>query len=92
MSAQDVIKALKSFPKGSAGGPDGLRPYHLQDPTGATAGEGGVLLVQGLTSFVNHVLSNKTPPEISPFFFGAAITALNKKDGGIRPIAVGCTL
>ena len=92
VSAQDIIKALKSFPKGSAGGPDGLRPHHLQDLTGATAGEGGVLLVQGLTSFVNHVLLNKTPPEISPFFFGAAITALNKKDGGIRPIAVGCTL
>ena len=93
VSAQDVIKALNSFPKGSAGGPDGLRLHHLQDLTRATAGEGGVLLVQGLTSFVNHVLSNKTPPARNfPFFFGAAITALNKKDGGIRPIAVGCTL
>ena len=67
VSAQDVIKALKSFPKGSAGGPDGLRPHHLQDLTGATADEGGVLLDQGLTSCVNHVLSNKTPPEIYPF-------------------------
>ena len=26
------------------------------------------------------------------FFFGASLTALNKRDGGIRPIAVGCTL
>ena len=27
-----------------------------------------------------------------PYFFGATLTALNKKDGGVRPIAVGCTL
>ena len=29
---------------------------------------------------------------IRPFFFGASLTALTKKEGGIRPIAVGCTL
>ena len=27
-----------------------------------------------------------------PFFFGATLTTLNKKDGGVRPIAVGCSL
>ena len=26
------------------------------------------------------------------FFFGATLIALNKKDGGVRPITVGCTL
>ena len=26
------------------------------------------------------------------FFFGANLTALQKKDGGVRPVAVGCTL
>ena len=26
------------------------------------------------------------------FFFGATLIALGKKDGGVRPIAVGCTL
>ena len=29
---------------------------------------------------------------VRPFFFGASLTALNKPSGGIRPIAVGCTL
>ena len=29
---------------------------------------------------------------IRPFFFSANLTALRKKDGGIRPIAVSCTL
>ena len=27
-----------------------------------------------------------------PFFCGASLFALSKNDGGIRPIAVGCTL
>ena len=27
-----------------------------------------------------------------PFFFGASLMALEKKDGVVRPIAVGCTI
>ena len=45
-----------------------------------------------LTAFVNHVIEGRTPPSIRPFFFGANLTALQKKDGGVRPIAVGCIL
>lgn len=37
------------------------------------------------------ILSGNIPEEIRPVLFGAALTAL-KKDGGIRPIAVGNTL
>ena len=32
------------------------------------------------------------PVIVRPFFFGAALFAFNKKDGGLRPIAVGLTL
>ena len=32
------------------------------------------------------------PVSARPFFFGATLTGLGKKDGGIRPIAVGCVL
>ena len=38
------------------------------------------------------VLESRTPLSIWPFFFGANLTALHKKDGGICPIAVSCTL
>ena len=68
VSEGDVVQAIQSFPKSSAGGPDGVCPQHLQDMVGASAGAGGL------------------------FFFGASLTALNKKDGEVRPIAVGCTL
>ena len=87
-----VVHAIKTFPNGSAGGPDGLRPQHLKDLTGSSAGDGGPTLLATLTAFVNLVLLGGTSPSIRPYFFGASLTALEKKGGGIRPIAVGCTL
>lgn len=38
-----------------------------------------------------HILQRKVPREVCPFFFGASLLTL-EKDGGVRPIAVGCTL
>lgn len=87
-----LIRAICSFPKGSAGGIDGLRPQHLRDMTGGTAGEGRGLLLRALVNFTNLVLAGKTPEEVRPSFFGANLIALNKSSGGVRPIAVGCTL
>ena len=45
-----------------------------------------------LTAFVQLVLEGRTPTFIRPYFFGANLTAISKSDGGVRPIAVGCTL
>ena len=53
---------------------------------------GGHALLSALSSFIGLVLAGKTPPSIRPFFFGANLIPLQKKDGGVRPIAVGCTL
>ena len=87
-----VAHAIRSFPNGSAGGPDGLRPQHLLDLTSASAGMGRQRLLRVLTAFTNLLLAGDTPLDICPVFFGASLTALNKKGGGVRPIAVGCTL
>ncbi len=57
-----------------------------------TATGGAQVLLSALTRFVTLILQGKTPLSIRPFFFGASLTALTKKEGGIRPIAVGCTL
>ena len=35
------------------------------------------------------MLAGRTPEAVKPVLFGAALTALLKKDGGVRPIAVG---
>ena len=49
-------------------------------------------MITSLTEFVNLVICRKVPKSVRPFFFGATLTCLGKKDGGIRPIAVGCVL
>ena len=86
-----VAYAIHSFPTGSSGGPDGLLPQHLKDilnpPSGATAP-----FLSSLSAFVSHVLNGSTPIPLRPLFFGARLVALTKKDGGVRPIAVGSTL
>ena len=83
VSTLDLIKAIKTFPRGSAGGPDGLRPQHLLDLMGSSAGEAGALHIQALTNFANQVLANETPEIVCPFFFRATITTITKKDGGL---------
>ena len=88
----EIAQAIKSFPNGSAGGPDGLRPQHLKDLIATGAGVGCEALLCALVPFIELVLSGNTPVSIRSFFFGANLIALQKKDGGIRPIAVGCTL
>ena len=92
LPAQSIIKAVFSFPAGSAGGPDGVRPQHLKDLCTYSLREGSSHFIDSLTSFVNLVLSGDVPTCARPYFFGANLIGLNKKDGSIRPIAIGCTL
>ena len=50
------------------------------------------MLLRALTAFTNLVLTGVIPEQIHQVFFGASLTTFTKKDGGICPIAVGCTL
>jgi len=36
ISSKDIVDAIRSFPAGSAGGPDGVTPQHLKDLLAAT--------------------------------------------------------
>ena len=42
-----------------------------------------------LTSFVNFLAKGNAPSEVQPYLAGAFLIGLGKKDGGIRPIAIG---
>ena len=86
------VYAIRSFPCGSAGGPDGLTPQHLKDMTGTSAGEEGSVLLSALASFVHFVLRGEVLTKVCPLFFGANLVAFRKNGGKVRPIAVGCTL
>ena len=82
VSIDEVAKAIRSLPNGSAGGPDGLRPQHLKDLTDPSSEGGGHALLSALASFLSLVLSGGTPLSIRPYFFGANLFALEKKEGG----------
>jgi len=85
-----VKRAVLTFPAGSSGGPDGLRPQHLKDLVQCQ--ETGSDFLTALTAFTNMVLSGRCPVGVAPIFFGGRALALNKKAGGIRPISIGFTL
>ena len=89
VSSDDVVSAIKSFPVGSSGGITRLRPQHLKETLRLDAGDQRERLVKLLTALTNALLSNSVPDFVRPVLFGANITALKKKSGGIRPIAVG---
>ena len=84
-----VREAIRSFPAGSSGCPDGFRPQHMSDLVNCR--EAGQELLFNLTAFVNLLLDGRCPKRVSSISFGGKLLALNKKDGGIRPIAVGYT-
>ncbi|KAJ8721909.1 hypothetical protein PYW08_004311 [Mythimna loreyi] len=89
VNVEDVLSALASFYSGSAAGLDGIRPGHLKELVSVSAGENGRRLVGCLTRLANFLLSGQLNPCVCPFLYGASLFALEKKDGGVRPIAVG---
>ena len=58
----------------------------MKDLTAAGIDDG---LIVSLTDLANILLAGKTPASVTPILFGGSLIALEKKDGGIRPIAVG---
>ncbi|KAJ0925109.1 putative reverse transcriptase domain, exostosin [Helianthus annuus] len=84
-----VLKCIRSFPKGTSCGRDGMRAQHLLDAIG---GEGSVTssgLLTSITEVVNLWLGGSCPMVLAEFVASAPLTPLLKPDKGIRPIAVG---
>ena len=69
-----------------------MRPHHLKDLTSVHTGDESQRLVSRLTEFANLCFAGEVSTAIRQVFCGASLCALTKKDGGIKPIAVGCTL
>ena len=88
-------ETLLSFPRAAAGGPDGLRPQHLQDIVRADSGAASSILAS-LCSFTRAALDGTLPVRAMPFLSSATLLPLRKPgpDGclGVRPIAVGNTI
>ena len=88
-SQSDVVKAIKSFKKGTAPGPDGLRAEHLKVMLKNNVPNREDRVIGSITDLVNCMAAGKVPDVVAPYLCGATLHAGLKKDGGIRPIAVG---
>ena len=89
VSAKQVRSAIESMPTGSSAGLDGIRPLHLRQLISAEASEPGRRLLSCLTSLTNLALDGRIPDCAREAYYGATLCALRKKDGGLRPIAIG---
>ena len=84
-----VVKALRSFPSGTAPGPSGLRANHLKEAVLCPSPDRANGALQALSRVINLLCSGQAPSEVIPHLCGAALFASKKKGGGLRPIAVG---
>ena len=89
VSEEEVMVAMKSFRPSSAGGVDGLRPGQLKDLVAPQIAEAGRRLLKALANLCLKLLRGQIPQHARDFLFATNLSALRKKDGGIRPIAVG---
>ena len=77
-----VFGCIKSFPKGTSCGRDGLRAQHILD---ALCGEGSAIatdLLRAITSVINLWLGGRCPHILAEFAASAPLTPLLKTDNG----------
>ena len=89
VSSVEVVKALRSFPSGSAPGPTCLRASHLMEAVFCPSPDRSSYALQGLVGVVNLLCRGCVAPSVRPHLCGATLLACQKKGGGLRPIAVG---
>ncbi|GJT84269.1 hypothetical protein Tco_1058611 [Tanacetum coccineum] len=80
---------IKSFPRGTSCGRDGLCAQHLMDCLCGAAVAISDELVSSITQVVNLFLVGNCPLMLGEYIASAPFTPLVKSGGGIRPITVG---
>ena len=66
LSEAAVLKAVRSFPKGSASGPSGLRPSHLREAVGCPSPDCASYLLVALIRFTNILAAGSAQSSITP--------------------------
>ena len=72
LEPDEVLKALKAFPKGSAAGPSGLRPQHLLD---GVRDRDQKAALDALTNALQVVVAGCVPACVAPNLAGASLFA-----------------
>ncbi|GJT74108.1 hypothetical protein Tco_1040833 [Tanacetum coccineum] len=86
-----VLDMIKSFPRGTSCGRDGLRAQHLIDCLSGVVVAISNELIAAITQVVNLFLDGKYPKMLGEYVASAPLTPLVKPGGGIRQIVV-CTI
>ncbi|GJZ38734.1 putative reverse transcriptase domain-containing protein [Tanacetum coccineum] len=78
-----VLDMIKSFPRGTSCGRDGLRAQHLMDCISGTAMAISDELVSSITQVVNLFLDGKCPKMLGEYIASAPLTPLVKPGFGV---------
>ena len=89
VSESDIVRALHSFPCGTAPGPSCLRATHLKEAVFCSSPVLSTRALKGLHGIVNLLCAGQVPNYVVPHLCGATLLACQKKNGGFRPIAIG---
>ena len=89
VSELDVVRALQSFPNGTAPGPSSLRANHLKEAVFCPSPIQSEFALKGLVGVVNLLVAGRAPSCIIPFLCGASLLACQKKDGGFVQLPLG---
>ena len=83
-NARNIKRALRGFKLGTSAGASGLTAEHLLSIACAPGSDDEVLSL-----LVSKFSKGQLPHQAAQYFCGARLVALVKKDGDLRPIAVG---
>ena len=92
VTTEEVSSAINSFPRASGAGPSKLSPDHLREALKCPTPVKSERFLEAVTALVNVLAAGKVSPCIATHMCGAYLHPLAKKDGSIRPIAVGETI
>ncbi len=86
VSEEDVIRTVRSFPRGSAAGPSGLRPQHAADALRSPAADA---VVRQLGAVSQLLARGGAHAGVAAHVAGGSLFAGKKRDGSARPLAAG---
>ena len=79
-------KALQTFPLVQADIFFGRAGLWVQDLLARASDD---KLLSSITQLVNLMLAGSFPPDVNKIIFGSRLIALDKKEGEVKPIAIG---
>ena len=85
----DIVRALRSFPNGTAPSPSNFRANHFKEAVFCPSPDRANHALRGLLGVVNHLCAGRVPHDILPHLCGASLFACKKKGVGFVLLLLG---